>query len=330
MSRVTIGDVAKIANVSITTVSRVINNSCIVKEETRQRVEKAVEALGFQPNLLAKSLIANESKTIGVLTPSIENLFFSEVISGISDVFEELGYTLLLSCNGGDYKKEKKDIKNFLGRMVDGIIMLDARKNNSKNGFFGKTSKRIPMVLVNGFIEEKKCNMILNNVEKPLVEIIQNFVQRGKKKIALLKGENSYSYEYKEIIYSRTMRSLDMREYIISVSEGNDLKTIYKTEKKIEKFLLENNRPDVIIACNDLMAIGALNVLNKMKINVPREISVVGYDNSIFSEILNISSVDQNMNELGKKAAKRLLDIINGDKRITRTYVDTKLVERET
>lgn len=208
--------------------------------------------------------------------------------------------------------------------------MLDARKNNSKNGFFGKTSKRIPMVLVNGFIEEKNCNMILNNVEKPLVEIIQNFVQRGKKRIALLKGENSYSYEYKEIIYSRTMRSLDMREYIISVSEGNDLKTIYKTEKKIEKFLLENNRPDVIIACNDLMAIGALNVLNKMKINVPREISVVGYDNSIFSEILNISSVDQNMNELGKKAAKRLLDIINGDKRITRTYVDTKLVERET
>ncbi len=132
--RSTINDVAKLAGVSITTVSRVVNGNYPVSEKTKKKVNMAIEELGFRPNLLARSLIQDKTQTIGVLTPSIENLFFSQVIKGIDGYVRDKDYRSFLCDTEGDPESEKAMIDSLLNRSVDGIIVLDPRTVNVKSG----------------------------------------------------------------------------------------------------------------------------------------------------------------------------------------------------
>jgi LacI family transcriptional regulator len=163
LKRATISDVAKLAGVSMTTVSRVLNKNYPVKEATRIKVEKAIGELEFKPNLLARGLIHNKTQTIGILTPSIENLFFSEVVKGIDSVMKERGYTTFLCNTEGDPKQEQRMIDNLKDRSVDGIITINPRTKNIKSGYYQTLSKQIPVIIINGYNRGIQCNYVLND-----------------------------------------------------------------------------------------------------------------------------------------------------------------------
>ncbi len=332
MKRVTIQDVAKASGVSITTVSRVINKNYPVKESTRIKVEEAVQSLGFTPNLLARSLIQNSTKTIGILTPSLENLFFSEVIKGIDNIMKDYGYTTFLCHTEGEPANEIEMINSLTNRQVDGIVMIDPRKENVVSGYFEELAKNVPLLLINGHYKGVQCNYVLNDAEAGVLEALRYFVEQGKDKIALLRGKKSYSYDIKEDVYNDFIAGKGLEPSIIRIKDGNDVRTVEQAKEAVMTILRSKNPPNAILACNDWMGVGAVNGVKALGLNIPDDVRIIGFDNTIISQIIEpkLSTVDQQMTKLGQLAAKRIYNMMtNENSENQKIYLETKLIIRE-
>jgi len=336
--RSTISDVAKLAGVSITTVSRVINDNYPVNVVTKKKVNTAIEQLGFRPNLLARSLIQDKTQTIGVLTPSIENLFFSEVIKGIDTYVNDKDYRSFLCNTKGNPETERAMIDSLLNRSVDGIVVIDPRTQNIKSGYYEGISKRLPLVLINGFDQGIMCNFVLNDDMTGTLEALRHFEEQGKKRIGLLRGFTSHSYDLKEKVFRDFYRMANLafdESYIIHIPGGNSLETVNQAkEKMIQYFREEENPCDAILCCNDFMAVGVLNAARALNIQVPKQLSIIGFDNTLVSQITEpaLSTVDHHMSELGITAATRMVELINegNNETIRKISVMTNLILRDT
>ncbi|MCX7903323.1 MAG: LacI family transcriptional regulator [Caloramator sp.] len=331
----TIEDVAREAGVSITTVSRVINGNYPVKKETRERVEAAIKKLNFQPNPLARSLINKKTNSIGVVVPGITNMFFTEVVHGIERVMRIRDYDVYISDSRGRADSEKRRINKFLERYVDGIILIDPQTENMKNGFIEEVSQKIPVVCINGYHERVKTNFVLSDEEKGTKEALEHLIALGHKNIAFIRGESSYSYDIKENLYKEYMKNIGKEPVIFTVQDGNNIDVVENTMKLIVEM---SNKFDLgkditaFFACNDLMAVGALNGCYELNIKVPDDIAIIGFDNIILSQMTNpkLTTVDQNMRLLGERAAEKILELIEDKKLISKTEViETKLIIRK-
>lgn len=329
---VTIQDVAKEAGVSITTVSRVINNNYPVKKETREKVEKIIEEMNFTPNSLARGLIKKKTDTVGILVPSITNIFFPLVINGIEHFMEKKGYTLIM-CDTKDRKTEMRQLRNLTERRVDGIISIDPSASIIKKGIY--EALEIPLVIINGYNKDIKCNFVINNQEMGVIEALEYLIKLGHKKIAFLRGKNSYSYDLKEEQFYKTLRNNNIEvnnEYIIIVDIGNGIETVDLSMEATLDIMSKDNPPTAILACNDWMALGALHACQKLSIKVPQEVSIIGYDNIIISQMSEpkLTTIDQNMYKLGDLAAKILYENIEKQNHTYQKIIlDTKLVIRD-
>lgn len=332
---VTINDVAKEAGVSITTVSRVINKNYPVKESTRIKVEKAIKALDFTPNMLARGLIRNKTYTIGVIVPSIANLFFPTVVKGIEHYMKEHKYTILLSDTEGNAGEEKKVVTTLLERKVDGIIVIDPRKENILSGYYEKITKQIPLVVINGYADNVKCHFVLNDQSMGTHDALNYLMECKHKNIAFLRGRDSYSYDIKEQVYydiHEKNQQIINRDNILVIEDGNSIETADLSMEAVMERLSKKNPPTAIFACNDTMAVGAMNGIKKMGLKVPQDISVIGYDNTMISELTEpkLTTVDQNMYDLGLRAARRLREVIDNPKEgFLRIVLENNLIKRE-
>ncbi len=330
---VTINDVAAEAGVSITTVSRVVNNNYPVKQETRDKIEKAIEKLNYKPNAAARSLITKRSTVIGITVPGITNLFFPTIVEEIGEALKKKGYSISLTTTGGDYKSEKELIDIMVSRQVDGIIAIDPSAKNLKDGFYSKLSETVPTIVVNGSPNGFKCNQVCYDEEIGTREAFNYLYQLGHKKIAFIRGAKSFSYDLKEKIYKEFVDEKQLGyKNILNVGEGNSIEVVEKSQDSLMKILSSGERPTAVFACNDLMAVGVINACSILKIKIPGELSVIGFDNTLLADITNpkLTSVDQNMKDIGQRAAAELLDIIeNGQKARKKIILDTTLVIRD-
>lgn len=336
--RSTINDVADLSGFSITTVSRVINNNYPVSDKTRKKINIAIEELGFRPNLLARSLIQDKTQTIGVLTPSIENLFFSQVIKGIDSYVEDKDYRSFLCNTDGNPEKEKELMDSLLNRSVDGIIVIDPRTDNIKNGYYEGISKRLPLVLINGYSEGVQCNFVLNDDVTGTLEALRYFVQEGCLKLGLLRGKSSHSYDIKEETFNKFCEEQGIEGKVLRIMGGNGVETVAQAKEIILKHLQgpKKEHLDALLCCNDFMAVGALNAARACHVKVPKDLRLIGFDNTIVSQITEptLSTVDHHMSELGDTAARRMVALIRADKdkpmNTTKISVSTHLIIRET
>jgi LacI family transcriptional regulator len=331
--KVNIRDVAREANVSMSTVSRVINKNYPVKEETRIRVEMAVKKLNFSPNTLARSLISQNTKTIGILVPSINNIFFPTVIKAIEHNLRLNGYSIYLCDTDDDATEEINYIKSLMGRQVDGIIVIDPKTENMKNGYYETVSSDIPLVSINGYNNNINCNFVLNDEASGARQAMRYLLELGHKNIIFVRGRESYSYDIKEDVYNKFMEenNLTSQKNIIDIGEGNSYKTVDGTMDIMSSELKRFKAPLAVFACNDLMALGVMNACKTMKFDVPKDVSIVGFDNSYISSMVEpkITTVDQNMYLLGENAAKMLFDLIsNGNEKALRVKLKTQLIIR--
>jgi LacI family transcriptional regulator len=332
----TIEDVAKLAGVSITTVSRVINNNYPVKTETRINVEKAIQQLSYQPNPMARGLIMKKSKTIGIVVPSITNMFFTEVIHGIEKSIKLNNYDVLLSNSNGDAVSEKNCVEKLINRFVDGVIVITPNTANMKNGFYDKIARDIPLICINGYNKDAKVNFVLSDEENGTKVALDYLVSLGHKKIAFVRCGDSYSYDVKEKIYESYMTKLKENMLVVDIKDGNSIDVVKNTTTKIVEEICKEYVLGMDItaffACNDLMAAGILNACGEVAIEVPKEISIVGFDNIILSEMtrIKLTTVDQNMKIIGAVAAENIIKLIESDELAFETVViDTELVIRE-
>lgn len=329
----TIHDVAKKSKVSISTVSRVLNNNYPVSAETRLKVEKAIEELEYKPNEIARSLALKTTSNIGVIVPGLTNIFFPTIVESINKKLREKGFTLSLYTSDNDPREEKKLLEAIMSRKMDGVIIIDPSVENLDNGYLEETSKKLPMLAIGGNTDNHKYNIVSYNEEVGTLEAFQYLLDLGHRNIVFVRGDKSLSYDLKENVYDEFIKdnNLDYRK-VISVGRGNNMDVVENTKRIFTEFLTNNDEATAVFACNDLMAVGVMNSCNSVGLKVPEDISLIGFDNTLLSSISNpkITSVDLSMKDVAETAA---LEIINMARRNTlvmeKVVFKSKLVLRD-
>ncbi|MDF2672751.1 MAG: lacI [Clostridiales bacterium] len=330
---ITINEVAEEAGVSITTVSRVLNNNYPVKRETRERVEKAVEKLRYTPNVIARGLIMKKTSVIGVVVPGLTNLFFPTIVEAIDNVTKLKGYTISLNNTSGDPKLERELINKIISMQVDGIIVIDPAAENLDNKFYDNASLRLPIIVVNANSSRANLNYISYNEEIGTTEAFEYLVGLGHKRIIFLRGESSFSYDIKEKVYLSIIEKHKLNyKKIVKVKHGNTIEGAAEADARIKELFQAKDNATAVFACNDVMAVGVMGAYSDLGLKVPQDISVIGSDNILLSKISypKLTTIDLKMDLVGKKAAEEMLNMIENklDYRI-KVVLKTSLIIRD-
>ncbi|WP_100065235.1 LacI family DNA-binding transcriptional regulator [Miniphocaeibacter massiliensis] len=322
---ISIREVAKLAGVSPSTVSRVMNGTANVDKEKKERVLRVIEETGFSPNQVARSLFKKSSKMIGVILPNITNPFFTEITRYIEDEAYRLDYKIIICYSDNNYKKEKENLRMLISMNTDGIILL-ANDGHIKEGL---GSYHIPIVeLDRNLNSDKSLAHISANHYQGAVLATEHLINCGCKNMVNMKGPiNFSSARYRLEGYMDTCKKYNIE--IQTVDCDYDYKTgIKSTEELLNKY------PNVegIIASNDIVAISAYKVLKSMNKSVPEDIMIVGFDDIEMSKIFTpeITTIHQPIEEIGRKAVRNIANYKKGEIVQDNYILDVDLIERET
>lgn len=335
MKSTTIIDVAKKAQVSVATVSRVVNGNYPVKDSTRRKVLEAIRDLKYIPNIQARELNTQRSSIIGIIVPSLFNTFFAEVVNGIESFTASSGYSLLLTYTKDNPISEKRCMNELLMRNVSGIINISPNTEKVASDFFDQIAERMPMVFINSYVKRPAISYVNNDEQIGTKIALECLISLGHKNICFIRGDRSDSYEFKQNAYEEIMKKMhNFREdYILNIGAGNSIETVELTAEKVVETLQEKKEITAIFSCNDLMGIGAVNGCHRLGIKVPQDMSVMGFDNILLSNFIEpkLTTMDQNMMTLGWTAASLLMEKIANENKTSRQVVlQNTLVLRDT
>ena len=328
----TISDIAKLANVSKSAVSFVLNNKPGVSEQTRKKVLEIVKKYNFNPNQLAQSLVAKKTKSIGLLVTEIDNPFFTKVMRGVYDTCSNAGFSVLIGSSELSPEKEQEAISTFKSKQIDGIIVspLSGEKIDYQyiNDF---KSTNTPFVMLRN-VQNHSINLVDIDNKKAAYDAVNYLVKLGHKKIVYFSGpvHSGHSFERLQGYENALIENNIPVDYDLVIKTGSYMINGYETAKK---FINENkNLPTAIFCYNDLVALGLLSYLEDAKIAVPDSISVMGFDNIDFSKYIKtpLTTINMPAYEIGKTATELLLKQINNPKESfsERNYIEAQLVER--
>lgn len=312
---ISIIDVARKANVSTATVSRVINSPELVKPETREAVERVIKELDYQPNALARSLIQRNTKSIGILIPDINNLFYPAVVRGAEDKFEDKQYSIFLCNTDKDIEKEQAYIKLLLEKRVDGLVIMGTRPiDGSMNEHIRTLCKKLPVVMVNDTIIGADLYSVLTDEVEGAYNAVNYLIGLGHKKIAYVTGEidkyTTYQNKYKGYEMAMQQHGYTISpEYIVA-----DLPYASGGQRATKKLIDYKDRPTAIFCASDQIAMGVMKACFENGLKIPDDISVVGYSNVPISEDLypELTTVNQFPYETGRIVAEMMMNILEG------------------
>ena len=322
-SMVSIREVAKLAQVSPATVSRVINGTAKVDDEKKERVLRVISETGFVPNEVARSLFKKSAKIIGLILPSIKNPFFTQMASAIEKTADASGYRLVLCNTGNSPDKELSALQMLTSMNADGIILTTS--NEQIHEYIENC--KIPVIITDRRLAIDGACYVHSDHYEGGRQAAEHLIDCGCKSIVCIKGPQDISsararYEgYSKVCNEKNIK-LQTVDCDYDFNAGLEV-----TEKILKKF------PDVdgIVACNDIVAISVYKVLHKKGIKVPEDIQLIGFDNISLSELLTpeLTTIAQPIEEIGAKAAEL---IINRDEELTeREFTfETELIIRET
>ena len=330
---VTLKELAKSLDLSISTVSRALNNDPDISTETKDRVQKLAEKSNYVPNVFASGFRSHRSHILGVIVPNLSHYFTTTILKGVLEEAENLGYRVIISESKNDEKKQAEMLSTMIQFGVDGVLLSLSRKTKSVDGIL-KVLSRIPLVMFDKVSDKIPCTQVVINEEEAAFNAVEHLINTGKRRIAIIKEtEGSFNSEKRYEGYLRALKehNLPIDEKIILSTEDISLA---KGRMMANVLLSLKKRPDAIFAITDSAAIGVIKALNKFKIQVPEEIAVVGFSNSASSTIISpsLTTVDQPGNKIGKTCTKYLIDEIENPKEdlVTKTIeIKTNLVVRD-
>lgn len=330
--KATIKDIAKLAQVSTATVSKVVNcKDEKISSATRERIMGIIEELGYVPNRIASSMVTKRTKTIGLIIPDIANPFFPEIARGAEDLAKKKGYTLILCNSDNDLEKEDTYIDMLQEKMVDGIIFTASSNRSEVSLALNKSS--IPVITVDREIDGLKSQkIILVNNEIDAFNATTHMIDCGYKKILHISGPMASKPAQER--YKGYLRALEEKRM---KPEDNHLITgRYSGEwgfDTVQNLVSKGIDFDGIFCGNDLIALGALKALHSNNIDVPNHVGLVGYDDIYMSQMVTpeLTTVKQPNYEMGYQAAEMLLRMIHGEEsKLNSESLKTKLVVRGT
>ena len=306
--KITITDIAKYAGVSRTTVSRVLNDSHDVAETTRQKVLEVIKEYDYSPNIYAKNLSNKESNTIGVMVPDITNPFFGAIIKGISQIIDKHDLNMILSNTDEDIIKERKYLADLKNQQLKALIMTPTSDANIEYYQKYLTDTDFPIVLIDRDIEGLNLSGVFIDNYTGAYDATKTLVENGHKKIALIAGpEDSKPGRERTKGYLKAMEDAKLKVDPSWVLAGDfKLASGYDCAKKI---MAMENQPTAIFSANNLMTLGAIKALNEAKVKIPRDISLIGFDEIDLFNIfdLNVSTVNRPSREMGTFAMELLI-----------------------
>lgn len=328
----TIKDVAKMADVSISTVSRVINDSKPVSPEARRRVLHAIDVLDYKPNEVARSLVTKKSNLIGVIVEDIGLNFISRILQGLEEVGKMYNYDILLSSSYKDLKTEVKFANLLLQKQVEGIIVVSNMQNPKLE--YKLEEAKIPHVLINNFYQVEKFQASID-FEKASKNMVELLMKKGHKKIASLavkKDIDRTLERFKVKGYEKAMEEHNLKKVQLFV-DGWQSENIEKEKEKIIKTIKEENIT-AIFTTYDTLAINLINVLYDNGIKVPEYVSVTGFGGGYLSSIYRprLTTVKMPYYDIGAISIRQILKTIsNKEKEIKGEGVllPIRILERE-
>ena len=333
-SKPTIKDIAKICGVSITTVSKVVNEKYSgIGQKTIERVTAAVKEHGYLPNAVARSMITRKTLTIGLVLPDVRNPFFAELARGVEDVANERGYGCFLCNTDGNIEKEDACIALLRGRVADGILFTTQNRVEFNPVFTRLWDDKYPFCLIERYLDgmPDAPGVYFDNIGGARMAT-RHLLDNGHRNIAFISGpETSVNAQHRRQGYELALREAGI-EPDPALAVGGDYR--YSGGYKAMELLRARKklRYTALFASNDLMALGAYQRLEEEGIRVPDDLSIVSFDNAPFPKVMKpaITTIELPAYAMGKSAAEMLFECLDGRAGVgARRVFEPKLIEKD-
>jgi len=331
--QVTIKDIAEKLGLSVSTVSRALKDHPDISLKTRQAVKELAQLLGYKPNRIALNLKNSKTNTIGLLVPETQHYFFSTIINGIEEVAYENNYNVMVFQSNESYMREVLNTQALLSNRVDGVLASFAKETQDFSHFQQIIDNEIPLVFFDRINKDLHADTVAVDDYHGAFNAVNHLIEKGCRRIAiysapqhLLIGQNRLK-GYKDALEKHNMQYT--KDLVYSCDTYDDSIKISRS------ILKKKDRPDGIFTVNDMTALGTMKTARQLMINVPEELKIVGFENSLSSSICDpeLTTVDQFGFEMGKAATKILLKRIQNDVfnyKPEHISIKTHLIERGT
>ncbi len=334
--KVTLKQIAKELDVSISTVSKSLRNSPEISEDTRQKVQAFAKLYNYKPNNIALSLKNRKTKTIAIIIPEIVHHFFATVISGIEQVANEHGYNVIVCLSNESFDKEVINMEMLANGSIDGFIMSLSKETQFKADFHHITeviNQGMPVVMFDRVTNDILCDKVIIDDKAAAYDAVQSLINQGKRKIALVTTVDYVSVgKLRTEGYTKALSDNDIpfdENLIIKIED------IDNSTQQISS-LIEQHAIDAVFAVNELFAVITVKAATKLGYKIPKEIAVIAFTDGIISKFSTptITTVSQDGIKMGRKAAKMLIERIESEDEEEEHYktevIETHLIERET
>jgi LacI family transcriptional regulator len=337
--KITLKQIARELDVSISTVSKSLRNSLEIGEETRLKVQAFAKFYNYKPNNIALSLKNRKTKSIGIIIPEIVHYFFSTVINGIEQVANENGYSVVICLSDDSFDKEVLNMEMLANGSIDGFIMSLSKETQYKGDFHHITeviNQGMPVVMFDRVTNDILCDKVIIDDKAAAYEAVQSLIDNGRKKIALVTTVDYVSVgKLRTDGYEKALldNGLPFNEDLIIKIEDVDTCEITISQ------LLHDRAFDAVFAVNELFAVTIIKTANKMGLKVPEDLAVIAFTDGIISKYStpSITTVSQSGEKMGNKAAKMLIERLEAEhdddeeenENYTTEVIETHLIKRE-
>ena len=326
--RATIKDVARLAGVSISTASMAINGKERVSEVTRKNILEAAKELSYKPNYSARNLRVSKTKVIGLLLPDIMNSYYCEIIEQVRQEIESYGNFLILGISGNKVANEERYISEFITRGVDGVICVPQLFYVKDTSYINQLDTfKIPYIFLSAKYEQNNAPYVMCDLQIGSYILADYLLSKGLKKIFFLVGDKKVDKFY----INGFMKAFEKHGLNLDQSYIFESSFIFDEIQDVAEDMIDQ-QPQAIMSVSDLMACAILQVARRREIDVPKELSIAGYDDVIYSTInqIPITTVKQPIKEMCALTVKKLMDMINQEETPQSLMLEPKLIIRDT
>lgn len=302
-------DIARELGISVTTVSRALKDHPDINRETKKAVHELASKLNYEPNVVALNLRSRKTNTIGVVIPEVVHFFFSTVVSGIEHEANLLGYNVILTQSAESLQKERNAVKALFNSRVDGMLMSLSKETTDYEHIEGILNRGIPVVFFDRVYPGQGRNMVVVDDHGGGKNATDHLIAQGCKKIAHIMGAPNLGITIQR--FNGFMEALNEHniEFFPELVVRCDGGTLEEGKQAMITLLSGKNKPDAVFANNDVLAMGAMQVIKETGLAIPQDIAVIGFSNWFYSQMTEppLSSVDQPGFEMGKNAVRLLV-----------------------
>lgn len=320
----TLKELAALLNISVSTVSKALNDSHEISENTRVRVKELATKLNYKPNRIAQQLKTNKSKTIGVILPTVTNPFFAEVLHGIETAATNSDYDIIVCLSNETLHKEKRSLELLSNGSVDGFIMAVARESQVKeqtDHITATIENKLPVLMFDRVVDVIDCNKVIVDDFQSVYDATEHLIVKEQRKhILLVSNIEELSVGQLRIQgYTKALEAHNLKPEILKLDHALDV----DVEKKISDFLRDNKSIDAILSIDHVTGIVAINMAKKLGKDIPKDLSIVGfgYEHTQLLSSPRISIIHQKAHKIGEISTQLLIDNIKNEALKPRTVV---------